>query len=255
MSLNAIDIEQKTFRVALRGYAEEEVDAFLDEIIATVRSYEQQLKDAHDRIAGLESRLTDSQETEDRIKRTLVIAQKTADEVVREARFEAQQILSEARLDASEIETEQARKRERLGGEVETLQKVVGELHAHVRGLTERLIGQVEETQSAMADVVPEEFVAPVQEAPAPAEEYTQLPEEYAQAPEGYAQPAEEYAQPAEEYAQPAEHHVHEAADTSIDLDEGSADEFDDDDEDEDIEEPGEVYLGSDRRPWERYGD
>ena len=108
MSLNPIDIEQKTFRVALRGYAEEEVDAFLDEIVASMRSSEQKLQDAQERVKELERRLAETQESEDRIKSILVIAQKTADEVVREARFEAQQVLSEARLDASEIETEQA---------------------------------------------------------------------------------------------------------------------------------------------------
>jgi cell division initiation protein len=203
MTLSAIDIEQKTFRVALRGYAEEEVDAFLDEIISTVRSLEQQVQESRDRIADLESQATESRDTEDRITRTLVIAQKTADEVVREARFEAQQILSQARLDASEIETEQTRKREQLGSEVQMLQSVVGELREHVKNLTERLMAQVIDTESAMDDLLPGDFQAEGSE-------------------EGEFEEVEES------------------------LDEEDA---------EDSAETGEVYLGSDRRPWERYGD
>jgi len=226
MALSAIDIEQKTFRVALRGYAEEEVDAFLDEVISTVRSLEQQLQEARSRATDLESRVNDSQDTEDRLTRTLVLAQKTADEVVREARFEAQQILSQARLDASEIESEQASKKERLGSEVQTLQSAVTELRAHVRGLTERLLEQVDETESAMSDVLPPDL-----------EDVEPLA--------------------GEDFG----HHEMGTEDIAGDEFEGAFDEaFDEaeDDADDEVDESqdaGEVYLGSDRRPWERYGD
>ncbi|NIA24177.1 MAG: DivIVA domain-containing protein [Gammaproteobacteria bacterium] len=223
MSLNPIDIEQKTFRVALRGYAEEEVDAFLDEIVASMRSYEKGLQEAQERVRDLEQRLAETQEAEDRIKKTLVIAQKTADEVVREARFEAQQILSEARLDASEIETEQARRRERLGSEVGMLQGVVAELRAHVRDLTERLLTQVEDVESAMSSVIPAELLKEVEPVSEPLEEESEAVHESDESYEG-------------------EEHTSEADEPE-------------DEEGFDEAESGEVYLGSDRRPWERYGD
>jgi cell division initiation protein len=223
MALSAIDIEQKTFRVALRGYAEEEVDAFLDEVISTVRSLEQQLQESRSRIADLESRVGDSRDTEDRLTRTLVLAQKTADEVVHEARFEAQQILSQARLDASEIESEHASKKERLGSEVQSLQSAVTELRAHVRSLTDRLLEQVDETESAMSDVVPAEL-----------EDVEPIADE--------------------------DFESHNGMEVEDMLDEGFEDALDevDDGVDDDVDEArdsGEVYLGSDRRPWERYGD
>jgi cell division initiation protein len=226
MALSAIDIEQKTFRVALRGYAEEEVDAFLDEIISTVRSLEQQLQESRSRAIDLESRVSGSRDTEDRLTRTLVLAQKTADEVVREARYEAQQILSQARLDASEIESEHAGKKERLGSEVQSLQNAVTELRAHVRGLTDRLLQQVEETESAMSDVVPPELEA-----------ITPVGDETFESPMD---------------VEDADDKVDEGFESALeDID---VDEEIDDDGDE-AEDAGEVYLGSDRRPWERYGD
>ncbi len=221
MALSATDIEQKTFRVALRGYAEEEVDAFLDEVISTVRSLEQQLQESHSRVANLESRTTDSRDTEDRLTRTLILAQKTADEVVREARFEAQQILSQARLDASDLESEQVSKKEKLGSEVQSLQNAVAELRAHVKGLTDRLLEQVDETESVMSGVVPTEpeDVEPIADADFESHDDMEVEDS-----EGF---------------------------------EGALDEIDDE-IDEDVDESqdsGEVYLGSDRRPWERYGD
>ena len=223
MALSAIEIEQKTFRVALRGYAEEEVDAFLDEIISTVRSFEQQLQESRGRMADLESRVTDTHDSEERITRTLVLAQKTADEVVREARFEAQQILSQARLDASEIESE------RLGSEVQTLQSAVAELRAHVKGLTDRLLAQVDEAESAMDGIVPAEMEPAEMEA-------------------AEMEPAETIVESGftEEVA-----YVEDTMDEGFPVDVEDIDDEVDDDE----AQAGEVYLGSDRRPWERYGD
>jgi len=218
MALSAIEIEQKTFRVALRGYAEEEVDAFLDEIISTVRSFEQQLQESRGRMADLESRVTDTHDSEERITRTLVLAQKTADEVVREARFEAQQILSQARLDASEI-----------GSEVQTLQSAVAELRAHVKGLTDRLLAQVDEAESAMDGIVPAEMEPAEMEA-------------------AEMEPAETIVESGftEEVA-----YVEDTMDEGFPVDVEDIDDEVDDDE----AQAGEVYLGSDRRPWERYGD
>lgn len=228
MALSAIDIEQKTFRVALRGYAEEEVDAFLDEIISTVRSLEQQLQDARARAADLESRVSDNRDSEDRITRTLVLAQKTADEVVREARFEAQQILSQARLDASEIEADQVNKKEQLGLEVTTLQNAVADLRSHVKGLTERLLAQVDETEAAMGGIAP--IDEPVEEEEDFGASFVDTDDE---------EPAS------------FEASEEEPSDEDVDVD------LDDMEDEANMDEPstGEVYLGSDRRPWERYGD
>lgn len=227
MTMSPIEIEQKTFRVALRGYAEEEVDAFLDEIVASIREYERELAEARDRIAALEQQLETTSESEDRIKKTLVIAQRTADEVVRDARAEAQQILSEARLDASEIEAEQARRRDRLTDEVTTLQRAVADLRVHIRSLTDRLMAQVEETESTIAKVVPEAYLL--------------APEE----PE-----VVEESEPEPEFADPGYQDQVSADEDTVDVVVG-----DDDEEEFESERSGEVYLGSDRRPWERYGD
>ncbi|MGH9892832.1 MAG: DivIVA domain-containing protein, partial [bacterium] len=48
MNLTPIDVEQKAFTQALRGYQMDEVDDFLDEVVATLRSYEQRLREAQD---------------------------------------------------------------------------------------------------------------------------------------------------------------------------------------------------------------
>jgi DivIVA domain-containing protein len=55
MSLNPMDVQQRTFGVALRGYRLEEVDDFLDQVVAALRERDTELADARSRIAALES--------------------------------------------------------------------------------------------------------------------------------------------------------------------------------------------------------
>ena len=45
MELTPIDVEQKAFTQALRGYQMDEVDDFLDEIVTALRGYDQRLRD------------------------------------------------------------------------------------------------------------------------------------------------------------------------------------------------------------------
>lgn len=159
MPLSPIDVEQKTFRVALRGYAEDEVDQFLDELVVTLREYERQLRDANERVAALEDQLEANRETEDRIKKTLVIAQRTSDEVVQEARREAQQILADARNRASELEIERVRERESLVADLDLLRVAVADLKDKFTSLSERTLvdlGVIEEEIAGASPVANE---------------------------------------------------------------------------------------------------
>ena len=156
MVLSPIDIEQKTFRVALRGYAEEEVDQFLDEIVIAIREYERQLRDANERVAVLEEQLEANRETEERIKKTLIIAQRTADQVVEEARGEAQQLLVEARTQASEVEVERIHEREGLLADLDRMRSSVGSLKERVAALAESTMGNLEELERDVIAAQPE---------------------------------------------------------------------------------------------------
>ncbi|MEX1271686.1 MAG: DivIVA domain-containing protein, partial [Acidimicrobiia bacterium] len=64
MPLTPIDVQQKTFGTALRGYDLDEVDDFLDDIVTSLKDYEQRLRDAQERIATLEMEMTDRGDAE-----------------------------------------------------------------------------------------------------------------------------------------------------------------------------------------------
>jgi cell division initiation protein len=103
MALTPQDVEQKTFSTALRGYDLDEVDDFLDEIVATLRDLHEKLEQAE--TASASSPTTD-QETpapavdESAVGRVLVTAQQTADNIVSDAKREAESLLEEAKTEA-----------------------------------------------------------------------------------------------------------------------------------------------------------
>ena len=230
MVLSPIDIEQKTFRVALRGYAEEEVDQFLDEIVIAIREYERQLRDANERVAVLEEQLEANRETEDRIKKTLVIAQRTADQVVQEARGEASLLINEARTKASEVEIERVKEREDLLADLDRMRSAVAGLKERVVGLADSTLGNLE--------VIEEDIVA-VQPEPDEAEGWEDVPVD---------------AEIEDNYDEVAADDEFDEDDWDEDDDEGDQDpvDSDEDDEGESEESTGQVFLGSGQRPWDR---
>lgn len=130
MALTPIDVQQKTFKIALRGYAEDEVDEFLDAVVISLREYEQQLRDTDERVSLLEDQLKANRETEDAIRRTFVAAQRTADTIVDEARQEADRLLAEASSRANLLTDEQLSERERLVSELVEMREKTSRLRS-----------------------------------------------------------------------------------------------------------------------------
>ena len=90
--LTPMDIHNKEFKRGFRGYSEEDVDAFMDDIAG---DYEKdcELKERCDK---LQDKLTQYEKMESTMNSTLMLAQQTAENVKVSARKEADLILQEA---------------------------------------------------------------------------------------------------------------------------------------------------------------
>lgn len=132
MVLTPIDVQQKTFATAMRGYDLDEVDDFLDNVVIALKDYEQRLRDAQERITTLESDLSKRSDEESAISRALVAAQRSADSLVEDAREEAQRILAEAESQASELEGDRDEQRRLLQEEVDGIRSRLERLRAGV---------------------------------------------------------------------------------------------------------------------------
>jgi cell division initiation protein len=98
--ITPIDIQHKSFKRALQGYDRAEVDQFLDEIIETLEDDAQHRAALEAEIADLRERISHFKAMEESLQNTLVLAQRTADEVKASAHKEADLIREQARLAA-----------------------------------------------------------------------------------------------------------------------------------------------------------
>ena len=112
MPLTPTDVANKQFRIAFRGYSLDEVDAFLDEVeteLSRLLRDNAGLKDGAGPSSALAAptaapepapRPAQGLEGQEQALRTLLLAQRTADEAIAEARAEADQMVTAARTEA-----------------------------------------------------------------------------------------------------------------------------------------------------------
>jgi len=98
--ITIIDIQHKTFKKALQGYDRTEVDQFLDEVIETLEDEATHRAALEAEVADMKERISHFKAMEDSLQSTLLLAQRTADEVKAAAHKEADLIKGEARLAA-----------------------------------------------------------------------------------------------------------------------------------------------------------
>lgn len=96
--ITPVDIQHKSFKKALQGYDRADVDGFLDEVIETLEDEAQHRAALEAEIADLKERVSHFKAMEESLQNTLVLAQRTADEVKASAHKEADLIREQARL-------------------------------------------------------------------------------------------------------------------------------------------------------------
>ncbi len=133
--LSPLDIHNKEFKRALRGYAEAEVDEFLDQM---VRDFEQLLRENslhRSKVEEHEERLERYRSLEETLQNTLVVAQSTAEEVKAAAGRQAEVIVQEAKAEAHELKTAAAQKVRQMEQEMEELRKEMVHFKARMKAM------------------------------------------------------------------------------------------------------------------------
>jgi DivIVA domain-containing protein len=134
------------FREKLRGYHPGDVDGFLEQLSLVVEGLEAQLADARSRMEEAERRLAVATAGEQTVRRTLVLAQRTAELAVTEAQSRAEAIVAEAEAEAqarvATVEDECLAVREReeglLKAEIERLEAAQAEAERRLEELEAR---------------------------------------------------------------------------------------------------------------------
>lgn len=123
MPLSPLDIHNKEFGKAFRGYQEDEVNEFLDQIIKDYEILLKEKKDLEERLKQTDERVGHFTTIEGTLQKSIVIAQEAAEEVRRNAQKEAKLIVREAEKNGDRIVNESLTKARRIAMEIEELKK------------------------------------------------------------------------------------------------------------------------------------
>jgi DivIVA domain-containing protein len=166
MEVSAKTLREVEFREKMRGYHPEDVDHFLEEVATGIDGLQDRLRQVTERAQRAEAAANEAGSADDTLRRTLVLAQRTADMAVQEARDQAARILASAEQQAQTIivEADERAKRtledslaesraelNRMEGvraqaqqDVDTLQRWVDEHKGHLQAALAEAVAAVE---------------------------------------------------------------------------------------------------------------
>ena len=103
MKITPLDIRRKEFRRSVRGYSDEEVDIFLDEVADEFERLFQENMELQDRAQRLDEQIAGHAQVRDALEKTLIAAQLQSEEIRTNAHKESELILRDAQLKARGI--------------------------------------------------------------------------------------------------------------------------------------------------------
>ena len=185
MDVSAQTLRDVKFREKFRGYHPDDVDEFLEQVAEGITYLQGRLREAQES-AGFDPSDPDAPiENNEALRRTLVLAQRTAELAVQEAHHEAERIQSQARQHADTIvsRAEEAARRTveetntRLRDEVAKLESARARLRPDVEELETYLETQRQQLHAALSAALTRvEEVLPPPTEPAPQPPQTEVP-------------------------------------------------------------------------------
>jgi cell division initiation protein len=152
MALTPVEIRHVKIGRRPLGYDRRATDDLLSEIVTSFEQVWRDRADLRDEIEELESELARQKESEGTLRKTLVSAERMAEDVRTHARREADVIVSEARASARDIVSSAEGERERLKGEIRRLRTLEVDVRAEYRAFLQAALNRLEgDTQERQA--------------------------------------------------------------------------------------------------------
>ncbi len=145
MKLTPLDIHHKEFGHSLRGYNEEQVDGFLDEVADEFERLFKENIDMNEKLEAANERVRGYQQIEASINATLLQAQRSSEEIVNKAGSEANSVLRDAELKAKEIIHNALQRKQAIANELIRIKSAEEEFRARYKALLEDKLHSVNE--------------------------------------------------------------------------------------------------------------
>ncbi|GGN49367.1 MULTISPECIES: DivIVA domain-containing protein [Oceanobacillus] len=144
MPLTPLDIHNKEFSSKFRGYDEDEVNEFLDQVVKDYEMVIREKKNLEEKVELLEEKLGHFTNIEETLNRSILVAQETAEEVKGNATKESKLIIKEAEKNADRIINEALSKSRRIAMDVEELKKQAKVFRTRLKAIVEAQLDMIE---------------------------------------------------------------------------------------------------------------
>lgn len=145
MRLTPLDIHQKEFSRSLRGFDEREVDAFLDSVADEIERLFKENIDLTERNESLEEKVRQYQDMERTLHNTLLSAQRSADDLMRTTRQEADAVLKDAEVKAKDIIHSALTDKQKATSELARIKQAEEEFRASFKRLLQQHLSSISE--------------------------------------------------------------------------------------------------------------
>ncbi|MBC5635888.1 MULTISPECIES: DivIVA domain-containing protein [Ornithinibacillus] len=143
MPLTPLDIHNKEFTRSFRGYDEDEVNEFLDQVIKDYEMVIRERKELKEKIEQMNEKLSHFTNIEETLNKSILIAQETAEELKGNASKESKLIIKEAEKNADRIINDALSKSRKISMEVEELKKQAKVFRTRLRMLVEAQLDMI----------------------------------------------------------------------------------------------------------------
>jgi cell division initiation protein len=106
MDISPRELRDTDIKEGFRGYHRDDVDELLERAASTIESLSERVRQMSERVANAQDTSTRSRDAEETLQRTLVLAQRTADEAIADAQKRARKMVDDAESRAHALVTE-----------------------------------------------------------------------------------------------------------------------------------------------------
>ena len=135
------------FSYEANGYNRDEVNKFIDDVIKQTESIISRCREQNQRIEQLSSELEHYKSLEETLKRAIIKAEETSDDIKRMAREEASLIVSDAKNNASRIVNEALLRSDRIENNAQILEKNIKIFKRKLKIIMEQQMAVVDEIE------------------------------------------------------------------------------------------------------------
>lgn len=135
----------RNFDTVKRGYDQEQVKDYLDEVINEYEKLLNAKKESDRKILELSERLEYFKQLENTMNRAIFSAETTSDEIKKVARQEAESLITEAKRNANRIINDALLKAEKAGDDADRLRRNINLLKRRLKAIIEGQLEIIEE--------------------------------------------------------------------------------------------------------------